>query len=277
LTEDAKDWTLDANVNVVAQTLAEMAVDIAAQSLGSLGVDIEAQSLGNMNVDLAAQSMGNTSVDIAAQSVSELAVDIASQTLSNLTVDIAAQTISNLAVDIASQTLSALDVNISGQDLSNVNVDLNAQSIGDLTVDIAAQTISELYQRPKYGAAQKISDHFNVTAGSTTEIVNISGRGKIYGGALFMEEETELSSQTGITVIVDGETVHSIGYEELKEHRMIENGQGYVYLTRYEPFLNSAAMGFSRDITFESSFVVRVMADIRWYVDCDIELTYSVV
>lgn len=63
---------LNANVDIVAQTLALMNIDIVAQTLAALKVDIDAQSIGNLDVDINAQSIGNVAMNIAGQSLAEV-------------------------------------------------------------------------------------------------------------------------------------------------------------------------------------------------------------
>jgi len=80
------DETEDYNraVDLVAQSINQLAVDIASQSVSDLAVDIESQSVGDLAVDLAAQSVSNLGVDIEAQSVGDVGIDIATQTVNLL-------------------------------------------------------------------------------------------------------------------------------------------------------------------------------------------------
>jgi len=101
---DWPDYTYP--VDIVAQTITNLAVDIAAQSVGNLAVDIAGQSLGNLSVDIAAQSIGNINVNLAASDIT-LPINIQSTSVT-------------VPISIESQ---AVDLNIKTSGGTNIVID----------------------------------------------------------------------------------------------------------------------------------------------------------
>lgn len=76
---DLPDYTRA--VDIVAQTITELAIDIAAQTLATLAVDIKAQTLEAIAVDIAAQTVEALGVNITGQDLAQIIIKIAAQTV----------------------------------------------------------------------------------------------------------------------------------------------------------------------------------------------------
>lgn len=96
------DNILVQDVDIIAQSIAQLNVDIIAQTIGNILVDINAQSMvGNLAMDVAAQSIGNIAIDIAAQSmVGNVDVNLSAQTAA-INIDTAGGT--NIVIDRLTQ------------------------------------------------------------------------------------------------------------------------------------------------------------------------------
>jgi len=130
-------------------------------------VDIIAQSIGNIAVDIAAQTIGNLTVDIAAQSLSALNVNL---TGSEVTVD----------VNIASQT-AALNINIESISEGVVfNVaqsgtwTINAVQSGMWTINIGAPLDASGYLQTHI--MESVQLDVNIAASAVTLNVNIASQ-----------------------------------------------------------------------------------------------------
>ena len=130
-------------------------------------VDIIAQSIGNIAVDIAAQTIGNLTVDIAAQSLSALNVNL---TGSEVTVD----------VNVASQT-AALNINIESISEGVVfNVaqsgdwTINAVQSGTWTINIGAPLDASGYVQTHIMDSVQLD--VNIAASAVTLNVNIESQ-----------------------------------------------------------------------------------------------------
>lgn len=66
-------------IRIVAQTVT-LEVDIVAQSVGDIAIDIAAQSVGNLDINLAASAI-TINVDLVAQTVGDITIDIEAQSV----------------------------------------------------------------------------------------------------------------------------------------------------------------------------------------------------
>ena len=113
-----------------------MPVDIQAQYV-TLEIDIVAQSVGNIAIDVAAQTIGNIGIDIKAQTLAQLNINLAASAIT-LNISVTNSSIM-LPVDIQAQYLT-LDINIKSADATvniaiqssavTINMDIHAQSVG---------------------------------------------------------------------------------------------------------------------------------------------------
>ena len=124
------DWTFP--VDIVAQTIGNLAVDIAAQTIGNLTVDIAAQSLATLNVNI--ESIGAGVVFNVAQS-GTWTINAVQSGAWTINIGAPLDESGNLATSIQSSV--QLDVNIAA---SVVTLNVNIESISSGVVFNVAQS-----------------------------------------------------------------------------------------------------------------------------------------
>ena len=176
------DWTFP--VDIIAQSIGNIAVDIAAQTIGNLTVDIAAQSLSALNVNLTGSEV-TLNVNIESQTAT-LNVNIESQTAAldvwltgseiTLDVNIASQTAA-LNVNIESQT-TTIDVNIASSVTLNVTGSVTVTS-GTVNVQTSGGANIVIDKLTQDAFTPRRVDYFNHGASATmTAITNTTYRGK---------------------------------------------------------------------------------------------------
>lgn len=192
------------DVDIIAQTIGNIAIDIAAQTVGNLTIDITAQSLpwininitkatATVNINIASQD-ANVDVNIAASAVT-INVDVQNAYLyvrteaaQNLNVDIAAQTVGNLNINIAA---SAISLNVKTTGAEKVAVDIAAQTVGNVAIDIAAQTVGNINVNI---AAQAANVNVDIAAQTVDLNIKTSGGANIIIDKLTQTAYTERRS-----------------------------------------------------------------------------------
>jgi hypothetical protein len=104
------------------------------------GVDILSQSVGELAVELATETIGSLAVDIASQSVGDVDINVNGQT-GSLDVTLSGSN-TTLDVNLDSQS-TTVDTNIQSQ-TGDVGIDIQSQTISDLGIDIQSQSLSEV-------------------------------------------------------------------------------------------------------------------------------------
>lgn len=66
---DQPDWYSLVKADIIAQSIATLAIDIAAQTLATLGVNIKAQDLAKLAINITAQDLAQLVISISAQTV----------------------------------------------------------------------------------------------------------------------------------------------------------------------------------------------------------------
>jgi hypothetical protein len=123
-------------------------------------------------------------------------------------------------------------------------------------VNISGQDLDEIINRPKYGAAQ-LSDYSGSISNNTiVTIISISAKGMIYGGFVHADSSSE-ANQGLIDVVIDGQEVFHLDFEDVLLVRSVENQAHICYLSKYDNVNFIYTLNFSYGITFESSFVVK--------------------
>jgi len=120
-------------------------------------------------------------------------------------------------------------------------------------VDIAYQALAQVTNRPKYGGALELYGSVVVTANFTTGLAEVSGKGMIYGGLVYLDPTaTQASGIPG--VIVDGNVIAGITFTRMNKYNVSKSWAYPLYLLSYDDvnFVYSCAASYG--ITFESSF-----------------------
>lgn len=109
--------------------------------------------------------------------------------------------------------------------------------------------------RPKYGAAQVAWRNITAVANSLNALVEISGKGVIYGGLLALYGyETQQISTPHLTV--DGTIIAQVSFQSYNRYNMTVENCFPFYLLKYDNVAFIYALGISSMMTFESSFKV---------------------
>lgn len=123
----------------------------------------------------------------------------------------------------------------------------------DVPVNINAQTLGEIINRPKYGAAQQVTFDDPVTANGNTELLSISGTGKIYGGVVFASASASSKGSTP-SVSIDNRGFIMQSYEDMFNKQFISEQMNYFFLTMFDDIDFNYSVGLSNDYTFETDF-----------------------
>lgn len=125
-------------------------------------------------------------------------------------------------------------------------------------VDIAYQALSELINRPKYGAAQQEYSSVTVTNNFTTTLLSMAGKGVIYGGVLYMDY-TASQSNAVVALYVDDVQITAFSLANLTLFGMTKEHAYPVYILAYDEVNYRYCVGFSGQITFETSIVLKYL------------------
>jgi len=165
------------------------------------GVDILSQSVGNLAVELAAETIGSLAVDIATQSVGDLDVNITGST-GTLDVNLDSQT-AEIGIDIQSQTISDLGIDIQNQSL---------QTVDQETVALPSENINfiQVNDTTNVSANGGFSDTFiRPPAGELWEIFALELRSGPVPGATSGTHEIFVRSETEAIDLLKGESSHN--------------------------------------------------------------------
>lgn len=192
---DEPDFSPRRGVDILSQSVGNLAVELAAETIGSLGVDIVSQSVGDLDININGQT-GNLNVNLDGSNVT-LDVNLDGQTVtldtnitgSSTTLDtnIDSQT-ATLDTSVSSST-ATFDTNITGQSVnlstvleaantvldtnidsqsttldtnidsqtSEVGIDIQSQTISDLGIDIQSQSLSQVGTRQDQEPSETIN------------------------------------------------------------------------------------------------------------------------
>jgi len=123
-------------------------------------------------------------------------------------------------------------------------------------VDIAYQALAEMIVRPKYGAAQNVHGSVSVSPLATTDLFTVSGKGIIYGGAIYLLSQS-YQKECEPQLYVDGVLIGWESFEQLSEIEADVEHCLPLYLIKYSAPDNNYAVALSHGITFETSFAAK--------------------
>lgn len=119
-------------------------------------------------------------------------------------------------------------------------------------VDIKLQSLSELTSRPKYGAAKGILSSRGVTASAGTYLVEVLGKGMIYGGSVWLDY-TSTQANSELWVVCDDEAINALSFFRLKEYGIDDPRNSPVSVNKFDGTNHVYSVGISYGITFEES------------------------
>ncbi|HUS72051.1 MAG TPA: hypothetical protein VMY06_03220 [Sedimentisphaerales bacterium] len=110
--------------------------------------------------------------------------------------------------------------------------------------------------RENYGSADAHRDYKVVTANDYTTLVNIIGKGIIYGGYLYLQA-AGTQKNCDVALYVDDEYVFGDTFERLNKYGIIEAMECSVVLGTYDEVNYIYSLIFGKGITFERQFIVK--------------------
>lgn len=122
-------------------------------------------------------------------------------------------------------------------------------------VDIAYQALAEMITRPKYGAAQVAEASEVVDASGVTELISITGKGMIYGGALWMDY-TSTQKDSSPLLTIDGNEFRDDGLYTINFMNWNNPLILPISILKYDDTNFVYCVGFAYGYTFETSVLV---------------------
>ena len=122
-------------------------------------------------------------------------------------------------------------------------------------VDLVQQTIAFLTNRPMYGAAHNIYGEKTIGANSQTTLCLINGKGVIYGGILYAENQPRVNND-GILIYVDDNVTITSSWENLLKFNATDYGDYGIKLTCFDEKNGNYNISFMGGITFEDNFYI---------------------
>jgi len=138
--------------------------------------------------------------------------------------------------------------------------DVLGDQSGNLTLNIKAQDLAELINRPKYGAAHAEGADVTLSPHQTYTLYNISGKGIVYGGAVWTPNPPVPTgvnqADSTVTVLADGEGLNATRFAHLNTLGLLVPTSMVTYLTAYDTTNHIYAVAITPGITFETSLKV---------------------
>ena len=110
--------------------------------------------------------------------------------------------------------------------------------------------------RETYGAAKNESGDEAAIANSTKTLVNISGKGIIYGGQVGIYSDG-LQLTDVCEIWIDGQKITYLTMNQLRYYNVTKENQQAAYLIVFDNQYKVYAVGISKGITYEETFVVK--------------------
>lgn len=119
--------------------------------------------------------------------------------------------------------------------------------------NIITQDLARLVHRPSYGGAQRSYLQVNAVANNVKDLINVSGKGIIYGG-VGASDGTATQKADYFGLFIDGQWFSTMTFESLAYYGLDYRSQLGIHALDYDDtgFLYSIAI--QPGITFDSSF-----------------------
>lgn len=138
---------------------------------------------------------------------------------------------------------------------------LKCDTNGNAFLNVKAQDLAEIINRPKYGAAHGEGADVTVDPGETYTLYNISGKGIVYGGAVWTPNPPVPTGvnqvDSSVTVLADGEGLNAARFTYLNTLGLFLPTSMVTYLTAYDTTSHIYAVAITPGITFETSLKVQ--------------------
>lgn len=118
-------------------------------------------------------------------------------------------------------------------------------------VDIKLQSLAEVTSRPKYGGAILSAGSVYVWAGVLTGLVQINGKGMVYGGSVWLEPDGAQSNSM-VWLGIDGENIEGLSFERLKKYGVVDPRSAVISLNVFNSTDYVYSAGIAYGLTFET-------------------------
>lgn len=125
-------------------------------------------------------------------------------------------------------------------------------------IDVTYQTLGEIVNRPKYGAAQRDIFAGAVGAGVVTTLIDVAGKGVIYGGHVMTLGAGSQILDTPFLQI-DGVDVFGQTFGYLRTHGLDVERSAVLFLREYNEVNYRYSVGIGYGYTFENSLKLRYL------------------
>ncbi len=119
------------------------------------------------------------------------------------------------------------------------------------SVDVAKQSLVELTNRPKYGGGILSAGQLFVTDGVLNHLVQINGKGMVYGGSVWLDY-TSSQSNSEVYLGIDGVLIPGLSFVRLKDYSVVKPGSAVITLNKFDSDNYIYSAGVSYGLTFET-------------------------
>ena len=134
------------------------------------------------------------------------------------------------------------------------------------SVDLAKQSKAELIVRPKFGGGILSAGQLTVTDGVLNNLVQINGKGMVYGGSIWLDF-TSTQANSEVWLGIDGVNIAGLSMIRLKDYNIVDPGKAVITLNTYDSVNKIYSVGISYGLTFETRL------DLKYYERHDVKPT----
>jgi len=156
-----------------------------------------------------------------------------------------------VAVDELGNMLAKMQ-GLFGAELMTLAVDAD----GIMKANLSVQDLIPLTVRSIYGAGERETYDAAVLSLDTTELINIAGKGVVYGGSIYLDAGAAQGNDI-VELWIDGVQVTFMSFNLLMDHEIYSSVAGFLYLTIWDGTLFKYCVCLCTGITFESSFIIK--------------------
>lgn len=112
--------------------------------------------------------------------------------------------------------------------------------------------------RPRYGGSKLSEGQVFVWDGVLTGLVQINGRGMVYGGTVWLDSaETQANSEVWLGI--DGVNIEGLSFERLKAYKIYDSRKAVISLNQFDQPNYVYSVGIAYGLTFETRL------DLKYY------------
>lgn len=143
-------------------------------------------------------------------------------------------------------------------------------------VDVAYQALTQVIVRPRFGGGRNLSGQKEVTGKAQTLLCDVSGKGMIYGGTVWLD--AALTQANSIVVLVtDMQSLSYMSFLRLNEYGVTDPGKAVVTINKYDGDNYIYSVGLSYGITFEGGFTVLYNEEYDRRPTVHYDITYALI